>query len=320
MRRWRRRAQRWPRGWDGATRHAVTMTGEMVDLFADRERGVARLAAAARASALGPSLLLFGRRAAAGVRAAPRPRAHWPRDRLGQLARDAPHLLAARAARRAAGRHRQHDHRPDRRCAAAASPAHGAHDAERLASGELVYQGVVRTPLCALARRVAFGGRDVNVMNEFFATTADVYRLTGELDPAHDQHPRADDGAKDAAATRQRLARMIGRDARDAADADAGSALAQALARRAARRAAGTARARRRRPRGLAPTRRWSAPAAAPSSRARSARRIGPAASTSRCAAGAVRDRRAGATRRAAWVDVCAPARRRSRCWPRGRP
>ena len=34
-------------------------------------------------------------------------------------------------------------------------------------------------------------GRTLNVMNEFFATTADVYRLTGELDPAHDQQPRS---------------------------------------------------------------------------------------------------------------------------------
>ena len=39
-------------------------------------------------------------------------------------------------------------------------------------------------------------------MNEFFATTADVYRLTGELDPAHDQHPSADNAPKDLAATR----------------------------------------------------------------------------------------------------------------------
>ena len=56
-------------------------------------------------------------------------------------------------------------------------------------------------------------------MNEFFATTADVYRLTGELDPAHDQ-PTADRSGKDAHATRQRLARMVGRDARDADDTD----------------------------------------------------------------------------------------------------
>ncbi len=37
-------------------------------------------------------------------------------------------------------------------------------------------------------------------MNEFFATTADVYRLTGELDAAHDQQPSADNAAKDLAA------------------------------------------------------------------------------------------------------------------------
>jgi probable H4MPT-linked C1 transfer pathway protein len=91
-------------------------------------------------------------------------------------------------------------------------------DAERLVSGELVYHGVVRTPLCALTQRVTWRGQDSQVMNEFFAATADVYRLTGELDPAHDQHPSADNAPKTLPATRQRLARMIGLDARDATD------------------------------------------------------------------------------------------------------
>ncbi|MDY0049022.1 MAG: H4MPT-linked C1 transfer pathway protein, partial [Thauera propionica] len=72
------------------------------------------------------------------------------------------------------------------------------------------------TPLCALARRIAFEGREYNVMNEFFATTADIFRLTGELAPEHDQYPAADGAGKDAEATRQRIARMIGRDASDA--------------------------------------------------------------------------------------------------------
>jgi probable H4MPT-linked C1 transfer pathway protein len=76
---------------------------------------------------------------------------------------------------------------------------------------------VVRTPLCALAHRIRFCGEHYNVMNEFFATTADVYRLTGALDPLHDQQPAADGGAKDRHGTCQRLARMIGRDARDRA-------------------------------------------------------------------------------------------------------
>jgi uncharacterized hydantoinase/oxoprolinase family protein len=74
----------------------------------------------------------------------------------------------------------------------------------------------VRTPLCALAQQVPWRGVPSNVMNEFFATTADVYRLTGELDLAHDQHPSADGAPKDVAHTCARLARLIGLDGRDA--------------------------------------------------------------------------------------------------------
>jgi probable H4MPT-linked C1 transfer pathway protein len=96
--------------------------------------------------------------------------------------------------------------------------ARGCNDASRLASGELVYQGVVRTPLCGVSHRIVFRDARVNVMNEWFATTADVYRLTGELWPAHDQHPSADNGPKTEAASRARIARMIGLDARDASD------------------------------------------------------------------------------------------------------
>ncbi len=39
-------------------------------------------------------------------------------------------------------------------------------------------------------------------MNEWFATTADVYRLTGELWDEHDQHASADNGPKKGAASR----------------------------------------------------------------------------------------------------------------------
>jgi probable H4MPT-linked C1 transfer pathway protein len=94
--------------------------------------------------------------------------------------------------------------------------ARAATDAGRLATGELVYQGVVRTPVCGLAQHIEFAGEPVNVMNEWFATTADVYRLTGELAPQYDQYPAADNGAKTQAASRTRMARMIGRDAREA--------------------------------------------------------------------------------------------------------
>jgi uncharacterized hydantoinase/oxoprolinase family protein len=70
--------------------------------------------------------------------------------------------------------------------------------------------------LCALTQRIDWRGVPLNVMNEFFASTADVYRLTGELDTEYDQHPSADQAPKDVAHTCARLARMIGLDGRDA--------------------------------------------------------------------------------------------------------
>jgi probable H4MPT-linked C1 transfer pathway protein len=208
---------RWPQAWADGARHAATMTGEMVDLFANREDGVRRLAAHL-AEALGPTLALYADAdidASAGRWVAPPAAgAHWR-----AIASANWHATAEVVAARLADavlvdtgstttdlivlRHG--------RVASA-----GESDAQRLVSGALVYQGVVRTPLCALAQRVPFGGAQVNVMNEFFATTADVYRLTGELDPAHDQQAAADNAAKDAPGTRQRLARMIGRDADEA--------------------------------------------------------------------------------------------------------
>jgi probable H4MPT-linked C1 transfer pathway protein len=211
---------RWPRS-TGA-RHAITMTGEMVDLFAHREAGVRMLAEVLAGSLDGPLHFYAGALgwcgpAEAGPLWAAIASANWfaTAQLAAQAQRDAllvdigsttSDVIALRGSRVA---------------------AQGHNDARRLACGELVYQGVVRTPLCALGPRIALRGEPVNVMNELFATSADVYRLTGELDAAHDQQPSADGAAKDAAATRQRLARMVGLDARDLGEADA-LALAQA--------------------------------------------------------------------------------------------
>lgn len=85
-------------------------------------------------------------------------------------------------------------------------------DFDRLLSGELVYTGIVRTPLVALARQVSFEGQRVPLMAEFFASTADVYRLTRELPEDYDQWPAADCAEKTPVASARRLARMIGRD------------------------------------------------------------------------------------------------------------
>ena len=90
--------------------------------------------------------------------------------------------------------------------------ARGKDDASRLVAGELVYTGVVRTPIMALVRRVPFAGKWNPVMAEYFATMADVYRLLGRLPEGADQHPAADGGEKTVEASARRLARMLGRD------------------------------------------------------------------------------------------------------------
>jgi probable H4MPT-linked C1 transfer pathway protein len=200
---------RWPALADHA--HAVTMTGEMVDLFAHREDGVQRIAALLDERLPAPRFFAGD----GGWFGAAQAGAQWE-----QIA-SANWLATARHAARALPQQEGLlvDIGSTTTDLIAFRRGHvltaSRGDAQRLQHGELVYQGVVRTPLCALARRIAWRGARLNVMNEFFATTADVYRLTGELDAAHDQHPSADNAPKDPVHTRARLARMIGLDERD---------------------------------------------------------------------------------------------------------
>ncbi|MEQ8616299.1 MAG: hydantoinase/oxoprolinase family protein [Lacipirellulaceae bacterium] len=57
----------------------------------------------------------------------------------------------------------------------------GLTDPERLATGELVYSGVERTPLFALVDTFELAGRSTPLAPELFATTADAYVLLGDL-------------------------------------------------------------------------------------------------------------------------------------------
>ncbi|OQK18353.1 H4MPT-linked C1 transfer pathway protein [Methyloprofundus sedimenti] len=91
----------------------------------------------------------------------------------------------------------------------------GYTDFQRLSSGELVYTGIVRTAVMAVTQSVYFAGKEVGVMSEYFATMADVYRLTNELDERHDQSDTADGHAKTVQASTRRLARMVGCDVED---------------------------------------------------------------------------------------------------------
>lgn len=85
-------------------------------------------------------------------------------------------------------------------------------DAQRMQNDTLVYTGVVRTPVMVLAQKLFFEGAETNVAAEYFATMADVYRLTGDLQPEMDMAETADGKGKTALESARRLARMVGHD------------------------------------------------------------------------------------------------------------
>ena len=103
-------------------------------------------------------------------------------------------------------------------------------DETRLATGELVYTGLTRTAVMAVADKVPFKGRWHPLMREYLATMADVRRILGNLPEGLDQHATADGRGKSRPESIARLARMLGCDASDATD-DEWTAVAGYLAR-----------------------------------------------------------------------------------------
>lgn len=103
-------------------------------------------------------------------------------------------------------------------------------DAGRLASGELVYTGMERTPLAALVRSLPLEGRRRPLATETFARSQDAWLLLGGLPEDPDSCDTADGGPATRAAARVRLARMA---LLEPSDLDDGEAVA------AARRCAG---------------------------------------------------------------------------------
>lgn len=87
-------------------------------------------------------------------------------------------------------------------------------DFDRLASGELVYLGGGRTPVCSLVDRLPFQGQQVPVMREVFATTDDCALLLGLVAEASEDRSTCDGAPRTVAAAANRLARMIGLDHR----------------------------------------------------------------------------------------------------------
>ncbi len=208
-----------------ADRHAATMTAELADIFHDRAEGVATLASILARHLHPTTVRIYGGRAGfLPVESAP---AH-----VDDIASANWHASASLAARSI----------PDALLVDMGSTttdivplgggrvhAAGYTDAERLACGELVYTGLTRSFVMALAPRAPVAGAWTTLACEYFASTADVYRILGELPDDADQLPAADHREKTVAASIARLARMVGRDAAQA-DQAAWYALAAWLA------------------------------------------------------------------------------------------
>ena len=107
--------------------------------------------------------------------------------------------------------------------------ASGWTDPDRLASGELVYSGAVRTPVEALAASVPLQGREVGLSAEAFSLSGDVHVWRGDLEPADYSTPTPDRRPAVREFAGERLARAICADREMVSDAGV-TEIADALA------------------------------------------------------------------------------------------
>jgi (4-(4-[2-(gamma-L-glutamylamino)ethyl]phenoxymethyl)furan-2-yl)methanamine synthase len=192
---------------DTQRKHAITMTGELVDFFSHRQEGVAQIIATVqRYISYDPLFIYAGNQG------------FIPSEQVKPE-----HYLAIASANWLASASfvaQQLDSAlfvdigstttDILLCENQAVQALGFTDYQRLQSQELVYTGIVRTAVMAVAQSVFFQGQSVGLMAEYFATMADVYRLTGDLNEAHDLTETADGAEKTVPASAKRLSRMIG--------------------------------------------------------------------------------------------------------------
>ena len=88
----------------------------------------------------------------------------------------------------------------------------GYDDADRMQHRELIYSGISRTPIMAIADHFMIDATSYPIMAEKFATTADVYRILEQLDEDVDLYPASDNAEKTVIASASRLERMFGLD------------------------------------------------------------------------------------------------------------
>lgn len=189
--------------------YAITMTGELVDMFSGREQGVTAIIDCIVQHFSQEKIVIF-----AGAKGFVSP-SLLSAETIAAIASAnwlASATLAARKIKDCLFVDIGSTTTDIIVCSDSKANVRGKSDFERLAVEEMVYTGIVRTPVMAISQEVEFKGDRIGLMAEYFATMADVYRLTGELNEAHDQMDTADGAEKTMTASGRRLARMIGCD------------------------------------------------------------------------------------------------------------
>jgi hypothetical protein len=208
-----------------ADRHAVTMTAELSQMFRTKREGVSFVLDAVEAAFPSSNVRVF---TVAGEFVTP-----------GEARRDPLRVAAANwtaTAQQVSASHRDGllidigttstDIIPIVNGRVAAQ---GLTDPDRLASGELVYTGAVRTPAEAMASHVPLHGQTAGVSAEAFALAGDVHVWRGDLMPSDYTSPTPDGRPATRVFAGERLARVVCAD-REMLDENAISVIADALA------------------------------------------------------------------------------------------
>lgn len=195
--------------------HAVTMTGELADIFPDRTTGVRQIISTLQEYIAADRLTVFS---TDGWLSCDQAVSNW------QQVASVNWLATARYAALT---------QPDALVMDIGTtttdiiPVQGGQpcptgltDLARQQSGELCYSGAVRTPINMLCQSVWFGGHRVSLTREVFALTADCWRLLDRLDMPAIVDESADGAGWQQSACQQRLARLLGTDASSADPAE----------------------------------------------------------------------------------------------------
>lgn len=189
---------------DGANAFAITMTGELTEIFPSREAGVAAILDRLRERLTGDLRIYIGLKGLASLSAA-------AGDPLSVAS--ANFLATASLISRLRPRSLLIDMGSTTTDIIACDRPLGLSDAERMQTGELVYTGFTRTAVPSVATRAPLAGQWQGLARDAFANMADVRRILGTLPDDVDQHATTDGRGKTQKESLERFARGFGRDA-----------------------------------------------------------------------------------------------------------